>query len=165
MEEKIIPADKTLKNRLILFFIVVAVVGVFIINYTVAYFGELKQLAGTDPAAAMNRVVQVINILLPLFALSVAATGLYCIVMAVRIIKSGQCPPPGTRVIRDTRIITGERALNRARAMIIFSIAIILLGVAVSWYFQDIFNDRLDGESGNAVLEQSIQNLPPDGSR
>lgn len=165
MEEKIIPADKTLKSRLILLFIAVVLFGVFMVNYILAYFGDLKQLAGTDPVVAMNRAIQAVNILLPLFALSVAATGLYCIVMAIRIIKSGQCPPPDTRVIWDTRIITGKGALNRAKAMIVFSVVIIILGVAMSWYFRGTFRDRLSEGKGDAVLEQPVRGLPMDGRR
>ncbi|HET8760340.1 MAG TPA: hypothetical protein VFN94_04690 [Nitrospiria bacterium] len=49
--------------------------------------------------------------------------------VAKQILASGQCPPPGTRVVRDTEILEVDAARRRGRLLLILSV--VLAGAAL----------------------------------
>ncbi len=55
---------------------------------------------------------------------------LYCIVIGNKICKYEAMPFPGMKVIRDTVVIRGKKALFRGRCMIALGTAMILIAVA-----------------------------------
>jgi hypothetical protein len=50
---------------------------------------------------------------------------------AGRIIKSGRIPPPGQKVIKDTPIITGRKAIRQGRGLQVMAILMALFGLLV----------------------------------
>lgn len=50
---------------------------------------------------------------------------------ASRIVKSGRIPPPGQKVIRDTPIITGRKAIRQGRGLQVMAILMALFGLLV----------------------------------
>ena len=63
------------------------------------------------------------------FGASLLPVVIYLALLAARIIKSRQFPPPGTQVLRDTPIVRGKKALIRGWAMGLC--AVWLLGCAI----------------------------------
>jgi hypothetical protein len=63
------------------------------------------------------------------FGASLLPVVIYLALLAVRIIKSRQFPPPGTQVLRDTPIVRGRKAL--IRGFVIGLCAVWLLGCAI----------------------------------
>jgi hypothetical protein len=54
-------------------------------------------------------------------------TGVYFIILVRRTFESGQYPPPGMRVIRETRLRRGTQAKMAGISLIIFSCILIVL--------------------------------------
>jgi len=72
-------------------------------------------------------------LLAPLLALAV-----YLWALGGRVVRAREFPPPGLRVIRDTPIVTGERAVSRGRLLKVLALGcgIALAALAVLlWRF------------------------------
>lgn len=66
--------------------------------------------------------------------------GLYLIKLGSRVMRAQEFPPPDMPVIRDTRILRGEGALNRAVLLKVTGIALILLCVIIANLFRLVFS-------------------------
>lgn len=76
-----------------------------------------------------------------------------------RILTSGQCPPPGSRVIRDTEIIEGAAARRKGRQLIVASIFMAtaaLAGMIYVPYLLGKISKQLD-----AIQERSVRSSQP----
>jgi hypothetical protein len=60
-------------------------------------------------------------------SLPVLGLAVYQILLARRVLKSGQFPPPGMRVVRDTKIKTGGKAKKVAISLIVLSSIVIVI--------------------------------------
>lgn len=129
MDDKIIPADKTLRRKLIIFVLLFAIIGVFVIGYIFFSLEHIRELAKVNPRVALERMTRLFDIVLIVIALVSLFYGIYSLIIAVRVIKSGRFPPPGTRVIRDTHISTGKIATIRAISLIAIALVMILVGI------------------------------------
>jgi len=52
-----------------------------------------------------------------------------------QVIKHRQIPPPGTKVIVDTKVLEGDKAVTRGRLIIAISLVLIVLGLFGGLYF------------------------------
>lgn len=57
---------------------------------------------------------------------------IYLIYIGRQIKRSGEFPFPGMKVIRDTKVIVGEKALNRGRMFTILGYSSIILSISGS---------------------------------
>jgi hypothetical protein len=83
---------------------------------------------------------------------------IYLALLALRIVESRQFPPPGTQVLRDTRIVRGRKALIRGLAMGLC--AVWLLGCAI---FSAIIPYTLSDNPGarpNRAVKQAPSHAP-----
>jgi hypothetical protein len=122
-----IPADKNLRRRII-FLMIFFVLGIMLLTpYLNARLAEWRQAAAADPDTALARFSPLIKWLLGLTALLVSAASTYLVVVAIRILKTDRYPPPGLKVIRDTRLQTGRRAKITAYVLMVNSVILIVL--------------------------------------
>ena len=142
-QEKIIKADAVLKKKIIIFYVIVAIVGVIVFKFSYDYLQEMRVLAQEDIDTAADRILLFIHVWLVVSVVAVMGVGGYLLWFALRVLKSGQMPPPGTRVIRDMRIIEGEKAMKRAKVLIIASVLLVIIGLAVTWQTFSSFSDRM----------------------
>lgn len=102
-------------------------------------FQELKALAETDlPAAlrALRRLVAAASVA------NGAVSLLLCVwfgSLAYRTCTSERYPPPGTRVLRETRLRTGREAFRMAAAQAAVGL-LVLSTNGVMWYLRRIVN-------------------------
>ncbi len=64
---------------------------------------------------------------------ALAGMGAYLILLARRTLRSGQYPPPGMKVTRDTKLRTGNQAKGVALSLIV--LASLLMVVAFSFLY------------------------------
>ncbi|MCU0578532.1 MAG: hypothetical protein MUF69_03205 [Desulfobacterota bacterium] len=127
MSSEMIPADKNLRKKII-FLLIFFVLGLMLLSpYLNARLAEWRQEAATDPETAWVRYSSLFQWLLGLTALLVSAASVYLIVVSVRVLKSDRYPPPGWKVIRDTRLQTGRRARITAYMLMVNSVILIVL--------------------------------------
>jgi hypothetical protein len=142
-QEKVIKADAALKKKIIIFYVVVAIVGVIVFKLSYDYLQEMRVLAQEDIDTAADRMLLFIHVWLVISVVAVLGVGGYLLWFALRVLRSGQMPPPGTRVIRDMRVIEGEKATKRAKVLIIASVLLVIIGLLVTWQTFSSFSTRM----------------------
>ena len=137
--KKIIKADKKLRNRTLIFILILIIlVFIFHIFYN-QFLSGIKNLAEESPEMAINKILITLKILMVAMCIIFAAFTIYCFHISLLIYKSEQFPPPGMRVIKDTVLITGEKA--KVRAIIGFAITgvLVIFAFIILLYMNNIF--------------------------
>ena len=142
-QEKIIKADSGAKRRVLILCAAMAVAGILIFKFSYDYLQGLREMAGEDLDGAVGRIVLFIQAWFAIAIVSVAGIAAYLAFMAVKVLKTRQMPPPGTRVIRDTKVIEGERAVTRAKALLAMAVVVAVVGIAMSWQAYSAFSTRM----------------------
>jgi heme/copper-type cytochrome/quinol oxidase subunit 3 len=127
MPEELIRADNSLRKKTIVL-LVIFVLGLMLLSpYLNNRLAAWRQAAADNPETALARYSALFQWLLGITALLVSAASLYLMVVAVRVLKTEQYPPPGLKVLRDTRLQTGRRARITAYVLLVNSIILIVL--------------------------------------
>ncbi|NIM49258.1 MAG: hypothetical protein GTN78_19765 [Gemmatimonadales bacterium] len=122
---KIIRADATLRTVTLISVAVALVLGSIAFVYAESFLRDMKELAQESPSQAVARVGLVLKVLAVGMSVIPVAVGAYLGRVAVLTWRSGEFPPPGTRVLRDTAVTTGPG--SRRWAMVALILALVLL--------------------------------------
>jgi len=129
IQERMIKADKRIRKLIILAYIVAVLVIVVLLMWILPWSeGKLEQ---TEPEV----MLRIIRIVIAFIFLSIVPFGLYMCRFGWRVIKHKQMPPPGAKVIVDTKVLEGDKAVTRGRLIIAVSILLIVLGLYGGLYF------------------------------
>jgi hypothetical protein len=91
-----------------------------VIGSVIAFLAKLVFLPWLKGYISVNDRVEALyrfKIVMFGFGASLLPVVIYLALLALRIIKSRQFPPPGTQVLRDTPVVRGRKALIRGLAM------------------------------------------------
>ena len=80
-------------------------------------------------------LLRIIRIVIAFIFLSIVPFGLYMCRLGWRVIKHKQMPPPGTKVLVDTKVLEGDKAVTRGRLIIALAMLLIVLGLYGGLYF------------------------------
>ena len=127
MSDEIIPADKGLRKKAIILIIGIVLAAMILGPYFKGYLADLRLEGEARPELAYSKMITLMKWVLGSAALGITLTGVYLLVIAFRALKAGRYPPPGMKVIRDTRIKTGRQAKIMAYLLIFNAVAITLL--------------------------------------
>jgi hypothetical protein len=119
-------ADPLARRFAILFFIVGAVVGVLLLLAFERYRMPLRDWLLAEPSASAHRITSVFLLLATLLLTPLLAFAVYLWWLGTNAVRAGEFPPPGYRVIRETRVIVGELAVSRGRQLKIAALACIV---------------------------------------
>lgn len=122
------PADPAARKRALWTFAVVAVVAGTLAVAVQDDDIEFKQWLAGHAAELVN---QPTLLLLAAFVLALPLVGIAVYVhrMASRVVKAARIPLPDQKVIRDTPIITGRKAVQQGRAMQLMAVVMGLIGL------------------------------------
>jgi hypothetical protein len=134
MDQDILPADKGFRKRFIIFLALIVVVFIVAILSIKGYLDQMAPLTRENPDLAAKKVICLLKWWLGLGCLPILGLGLYQILLARKVLKSGQFPPPGMKVVRDTKIRTGNKAKKAAIALIILSSIIIAITLLLVYW-------------------------------
>jgi len=127
----IIEADKKYRNRMLLVALILIIIGFFIIQCFQTLSNKLSALAEESPELAIQKAENSYKIIFfVMFVLSLILC-IYLYRLGTSILKSGQFPPPGIKVIRDTKLETGKKARSKGRLLRIFSVLFLLMSILV----------------------------------
>jgi flagellar basal body-associated protein FliL len=146
---RVIRADQRVRAVVIAVCVVSMLAGVMFLPSLLA--SSERHIAEQEPQAAL-RTLQIVVALLFLGLLPLSA---YLFWFGYRAAKWRQIPPPGTWVLRDTKVIEGDRAQQRGR--IVMALAVLLFGVGLfcSMYFPyrlgQVFQDRRPAPAAEAT--------------
>ena len=111
-------------RRAVLFIAVTALIGTVLVLGLNQYGESLREWVLSDPEAAPRRL----KTLFAIFAITASAPLLafaaYVWRLGRQIVQSGQFPPPGQRLLRDTETVEGPPAIARGRALKVFAISL-----------------------------------------
>jgi uncharacterized membrane protein len=88
------------------------------------------------------------KVVLIVMFLSIIPMALCLLAFGRKVLASGQFPPPGVKVIKDTRIIQGEKARVRGRMLAFLSIILMVLGLSGALYTPRLLHKLKPHRSG-----------------
>ena len=100
--------------------------------------------ANASPAelnAAIESLQQMLDYLLLASVCQAILFSSYFVKIARGAIRSGRYPPPGTAVIRRTRVLTGEKAVSSARLSYLYALlmwCLVIVPVYLKWMLNQI---------------------------
>lgn len=129
MTEKFIKADNNLRKRI--FYIIIGIVlgGFSAIYYFESFFEDIAILSKASPEDALEKISSIFYLVTWITTITAVGIGVYTLNLSLRIFKFQCFPPPGMRVIKDTKIITGQKARTRAMIGVIIATVIIICGI------------------------------------
>jgi len=127
-QQPVIKADKRTRTFFILAWIVCVCVGVVLTKWGLPW-GQ-GQLERTEPATALV----VVQIVIGSVFLIAVPSGVYLFLFGRRVVACRQMPPPGTKVIVDTKVLVGAKAVARGRLMMALALLSIVTGLAGGLY-------------------------------
>ena len=121
-------------------------VGAVLIGALNRYRGQLADWVKSDAGRSAQRAELILAALAALLLAPLVAMAAYLSVVGGRAVRTGEFPPPGSRVIRDTPILRGHEALSRGR--VLQGVAVFLCAAALAigfllWRFASLFADRM----------------------
>ena len=130
-ERKVIRADPTLRMLTLAGVVVVVVAGVVALAFTESFLRDMTELARESPEVAAARVGFAFKLVALSAAVIPVAVGVYLARVAILAWRSGEFPPRGTRVLRDTVVTTGPRSLRWALLALLVALLLLLGGIGI----------------------------------
>ena len=127
--EKIVKTDKEFRKKILLITLLLVVAGIVFIFYFQNYLTELRSLAEENPELTLQKIISSMKIIIFSLMIIFAGAGIYFLRLGILTIKSSQFPPPGIKVIKDTRLIEGKNAVRKGIIIIILSMLFIISGI------------------------------------
>jgi len=149
----ILKADPDYRRNVLLLLVALAVIG-----FAAIQWGLPKLLAYIEEKEPMEGIRFIRALLIVVFA-SALPMAFYMYRFGRRILRSGQFPPPGTRVIRDTEIIEGGAARRKGRLLIVASIFMASAALAGMLYVPYLLGKIV--KQLDAIQEHSPDYSPP----
>lgn len=101
-----------------------------------AYLVGLQALAKNDISAAAEKIQHLSAWLLAGLGVVTVLFGLYLVSIALRVLTSQRYPPPGMRMINDTKVLRGRNAKVYGSVALCLALAILVAGVIIPWKAQ-----------------------------
>jgi hypothetical protein len=124
-ELKILRADPAYRMRAVTILVVLIALGAASLMATSRYLDGLRELAQASPEAAAAKAATLFRGLMAATALIPLLAGAYLSRLAWRGWLEGEFPPPGTRVLMDTAVVSGRS--GRRLAALTFALGAILV--------------------------------------
>ncbi len=125
----VIRANKAVRAVVIVVWIVAALIGAAAIRWLLPY--SEQYVSKQEPQAALRTLQSLSAIVF----LSVLPLGVYLFWYGYRAVRWRQIPPPGTWVIRNTKVVEGPRAQQRGRIVMTLGVLLFVLGLSCALYF------------------------------
>jgi len=95
----------------------------------------IRQMVQQNPAAAAQQMMRIVAGVAWAAGAGLVGLGVWLWCLGRRINRTGRFPPPGMRVVRDTRLRTGKQARNLASLAELFAFLAVVAGVVGTWWF------------------------------
>ncbi len=132
MDEKIIRADKKTRIVYLVLIVLLIIAALFIYRYWQNYYGDLSKLADTHPEQAMMKLMSLVKAFILINPIIMAAFMAYFIIVGAKTYRSGQFPPPGIKVIRDTKLTRGDQAKKYALGFWLIAATLLVFAVMIT---------------------------------
>ena len=131
MGNEVICANRTVRRWTFVVIGLIAIVGLWALYFTQTFFRELEALVEYDPVQAISKLLVFLYVSGVVFTAGVMSTSGYLLWLGVRTLRGKRFPPPGTWVIKDTKVIGGGGARWRGYLLAVGGLAVIAAGIAI----------------------------------
>ncbi len=140
--EDIVYADKSYRKKIVIALILSALAGTILLHYTKEYIDHVSRGQSLDHQyQAIEHMMSLIKVM-KVAALTVfAIAGIYWISLGYRILKYNRFPPPGMKVVRDTKMRKGSSAKMMAYGLFAGAVLLLTLPNITFWYMQKVFDN------------------------
>ena len=138
-------ADPTARRTVALLLVVGTCMGALLLVAFARYRIPLSDWMLADPGSSAQRVKMVFRVLVALLLAPLLALAAYLWSLGGKVVRAREFPPPGLRVIRDTPIVTGERAVSRGRLLKVLALGCGIASAALAvllWRFGLLLSSR-----------------------
>ncbi len=139
MNEEIIPADRAYRRKVLMIFVVLVFIGVVIIGWVLP--GAQGYLEGLEAQRALG----IIKVALVVLFLSIVPLAAYLFAIGRKMMKYERFPPPGMKVITDTKVVEGEKVKFQGQVVVVLSLVLILLGLLGALYSSYLIDQLASG--------------------
>jgi hypothetical protein len=112
--QEIEKANPSERRKVLLLLVAVGACGIAAILGIQWYIGQVLELNKEDPEAAFRKLSFVAKLVAVVISMSLILFAAWLGRLSRKVYRSGRFPPPGAKVVRDTRIVTGPSAKIRA---------------------------------------------------
>jgi hypothetical protein len=119
---------------------VLSLLGGVAVAYTKSFTERVRTLAAESPEQAAALAADVFKAITALMGVIPLAVGFYLAYVSVRAWETGEFPPPGTRVLRDTVVTVGTKSRLWAAIGLAVALALIVGGMLIpmwGWQLSD----------------------------
>jgi len=139
MNEKIIPANRTYRRTVLIIYVVLVVIGVVLIGWVLPRSQDY--LEGLEAQKALG----ILKVALVVLFLSILPLAAYLLAVGRKMMKTERFPPPGMKVISDTKVVEGEKVKFRGQVMVVLSLVLIFLGLLGALYSSSLIDQLANG--------------------
>ena len=133
MSDRIVPADPHLRRWSLLAVCLVAVVGGLLLFAVRNALREMHDRFEAGDPVDLDRIVLLVRVLAVSSALGLVGCALWFWRLGTRVLRGGEYPPPGMKVIKETRVKSGGAARRLAHAALLASVVLMALGTMGVW--------------------------------
>ena len=133
MNSQVVRADKAYRIKIIIVLLCFLMVAAGCVLALMSTFQDIERISETDPDTAQEKLRNLVTVISIVIALFSAVFAAWFIALAYRIVRSGQYPPPGMRVLKDTKLRTGRKARIMAAQQIVMALLVLCTNI-VMWY-------------------------------
>jgi len=156
-QERMIKADKKIRMLVVLAYIVAVLVLAVLLRWILPWSeGRFEQ-------AEPEVMLRIIRIVIAFIFLSIVPFGVYLCRFGWKVVKYGQIPPPGTKVIVDTKVLEGDKAVARGKLIIFISLLLIMLGLYGGLYFPyklgKVFGEQISPAATQAASKNGLPGM------
>ncbi len=136
----ILKADPTLRKKAVLLVILLGLLGFMGFLKLDELLQAIFVLAEKSPKTALQQMALVFGMIIAVMALLLLIFAGWLTHFCFQVLQTKQLPPPGTSVIRDTRIVFGASALWRARLGLLVAAVIAGCAFCTVWISSQIYH-------------------------
>jgi hypothetical protein len=133
MDNEITRADAKFRRRVLWWGGSLSIAGLIGLAILYRHLQGINELAGEDREAAVANAARLAVVMAWMAGLSFVGIGIWFLRLGHRVRRSRQFPPPGARVIRDTKVRTGLDARDIATVFTALGVVTAVLGAAAAW--------------------------------
>lgn len=134
MEHEIVPADKRQRRLTIVAVVLLFLGGLVGLAGLRWHLGRLEQLVEEHPRQAVEKALRLVGVFAWVGGLSFLGAGAWLWRLGRRINRAGRFPPPGMKVVRDTRVRTAAGARTVASLAEVAALVCVVAGTLGMWY-------------------------------
>ncbi|NOY16518.1 MAG: hypothetical protein GXP23_06270 [Gammaproteobacteria bacterium] len=135
---RLVRADSRLRNKWLAVVVFLGVVLTLLLWGLPSVQDRLVQLFSHDATENIFRLLIIFYSLFAILAIVLITVGMQLIQVAREIQQSNRFPAPGMRVMRDTWVIRGGRALLLSYLLMGIAAALIITGGIIPFYFHNL---------------------------